>query len=273
MYRKKFLKYNYYFFFLDKYIEMLNLKDGQPIAKIETGKFKDEIIYLKSDDIDPDDYSGCEKIDLKKNSLKPILNTDERQICYVAGPSGSGKTTYAVDLAKNYKKIFPKRDIYLFSRTDYKDDPAYVKLKPIQIELDDTLVTEPIDIETELKGGSLVIFDDCATINDKAVRSAINELITDIMEVGRKLNIWLILTNHLVNPNEKKFGRTVMNEMQTFTFFPKSGSAYQVKYCLKNYFGMSNKQIEEILGLPSRWVTILKGYPQCVMYQHGAYLL
>lgn len=252
---------------------MLNLKDGQPIAKINSGKFKGEVIYLQRDDIDPEDYNGCQKIDLKKNTLSPLLNTDERQVCYVAGPSGSGKTTYAVDLAKTYKKIYPKRDIYLFSRTDYHDDPAYMKLKPIQVTLDDSLVMEPIDIEEEITPGSLIIFDDCNTISDKAVRDAINDLITDIMEVGRKLKIWLILTNHLVNPNEKKFGRTVMNEMQAFTFFPKSGSAYQVKYCLKNYFGMSNKQIDEILDLPSRWVTVLKNYPQCIMYQHGVYLL
>lgn len=252
---------------------MLNLKDGQPVAKIDTGKFKNEIIYLKRDDIDPDDFSGCEKIDLKKNKLTPLLDTDNRQVCYVAGPSGSGKTTYTVALAQSYKKIYPKRDIYLFSRTDYHDDPAFVKLKPIQIELDETLITEPIDIETELSPGSLVIFDDCNTINDKEIRDAINHLVTDIMEVGRKLGIWLILTNHLVNPNEKKFGRTVMNEMQSFTFFPKSGSAYQIKYCLKNYFGLSNKQIDGILALPSRWVTILKNFPQCVIYQHGTYLL
>lgn len=252
---------------------MLNLKDGEPIGQIDSGKFKNEIIYLKSDCEDPDDYSGCEKIDLRKNTMTPMLNTDERQIAYISGPSGSGKTTYAVKLAETYHKIFPKNDIYLFSRTNYEDDPAYSKLKPIQIELDESLVTEPIDIETELTGGSLIIFDDCATINDKKVRAAINDLIMDIMEVGRKLNIWLILTSHLPNMNDKKLGRTVMNELQTFTFFPKSGSAYQIKYCLKNYFGMSNKQIEEILQLPSRWVTVKKGYPQCVMYSHGVYLL
>lgn len=252
---------------------MLNLKDGQPIARIDSGKFKNEIIYLKADDVDPDDYSGCEKIDLRKNALTPILNTDERQIAYVSGPSGSGKTTYAVELATTYKKIFPKNDIYLFSRTDYKEDPAYAKLKPIQIELDDSLIDEPIDIETELTGGSLVIFDDCATINDREIRRAVNDLIEDIMEVGRKLKIWMILTSHLVNMNDRKLGRTVMNELQTFTFFPKSGSAYQIRYCLKNYFGMSNKQIDEILKLKSRWVTVKKGYPQCVMYRHGVYLL
>jgi len=251
---------------------MLNLNDGQPIGKIDGGKYKDEIIYLQSDDYDEDDYNGCQKIDLKKNKLKPLMNTDARQVCYIAGPSGSGKTTYAVELAKSYKKIFPKRPIYVFSRADIKNDPAFKGLKVMQIALDETLVSDPIDI-TELEEGSLVLFDDCNTIGDKAIKTAIDHLITDIMEVGRKLGLWLILTNHLVNPNEKKFGRTVMNEMQSFTFFPKSGSAYQIRYCLKNYFGMSKKQIDDILALKSRWVTVLKSYPQCVLHLHGAYLL
>ena len=251
---------------------MLTLDDGQPIGKIKGGKYDGEIIFLNSEDFDEEDYNGCQKIDLRRNKLKPLMNTDARQVCYIAGPSGSGKTTYAVELAKSYHQIFPKRPIYVFSRTDVKNDPAFKGLKIMQVKLDETLVSDPIDI-TELEKGSLIIFDDCNTIGDRDIKKAVDALVIDIMEVGRKLGIWLILTNHLVNPNEKKFGRIVMNEMQSFTFFPRSGSAYQIRYCLKNYFGMSKKQIDDILALKSRWVTVLKSYPQCVVHIHGAYLL
>jgi hypothetical protein len=64
-----------------------------------------------------------------------------------------------------------------------------------------------------------------------------------------------------------------MNEMQSMTVFPKSGSAQQIKYALKTYFGLDKNQIENIINLPSRWVTIFKGFPQTVMYENGAFIL
>ena len=252
---------------------MLNLKDGTPLGLIEHGKHAGEIIYIDRSDIDEDDYNGCQEINLRKNTLQPLMNTDEREVSYIAGPSGSGKTTYAVDLAKSYNKIFPKRPIYVFSRTDIKDDPAFKKLPQAkQVELDESIITEPIDI-TELEKGSLVIFDDTNTIGDKKIRDATNFLICDILETGRKMGLWIILTSHLINQSEKKMNRTIMNEMQSFTFFPKSGSSYQIKYALKQYFGLNKKQIDRILGLKSRWVTVLKNYPMTVVYKHGVYIL
>lgn len=250
---------------------MLNLDDGKPIGIIATGKNKREIIYL-----DPENKyqkGGYDKINLKKDKILPLLDVDERQIAYVAGPSGSGKSTYASALACNYRKVFPKRDIYIFSRTDAKNDPAYAPLKPLQIDINQDLVDNPIDIETDIKKGSLVIFDDCGTIRDEKIKKAVNHLMIDIMEVGRKLGIWIIITSHLVNPTDRKLGRVIMNELQTFTFFPKSGSAYQISYCLKNYFGMSKKQIDDIFNLNSRWVTVLRNYPITILHEHGAYIL
>jgi hypothetical protein len=96
---------------------------------------------------------------------------------------------------------------------------------------------------------------------------------SDIMEIGRKLNIWLVITNHLVIPNEKKMARTIMNEMHSMTVFPKSGSAQQIRYALKTYFGLTNKQIDEIIKMPSRWITVYKSYPQYVLYDKGSFIL
>jgi hypothetical protein len=250
---------------------MLNLRKGRPIAVIDNGKYKGEIIYIK-DDKGPNDYEGTKDINLKNSTVNPMLDDKARSVMYIAGPSGSGKSTYAANLAKSYRKMHPKKDIYIFSRTDSRDDPAYKKLKPIQVTLDDSLITDPIDI-SEIDGGSLIIFDDCNTVHDEDIKKEIEKLQADIMEVGRKMDISIIMTNHLVNPNEKKLGRTIMNEMHGGTFFPKSGSSYQIKYCLKQYMGLDNKQIDEIMKLPGRWVTILKHYPMCVLHEHGAYLL
>jgi hypothetical protein len=164
---------------------------------------------------------------------------------------------------------------YLFSRTDYKTDPVFAnfKLKPIQITIDESLLKNPIDITKELTGGSIVFFDDCNTIPNDKLKKNIDKLMADIMEVGRKIDITIIITNHLVIPSEQKFARTILNEIQSFTFFPKSGAAAQVSYALKKYFGMMNKQIERILRINSRWITISKKYPMYVMYDKGCFIL
>lgn len=206
--------------------------------------------------------------------LIPLPNLKERFVDYVAGPSGSGKSTMASSLATEFKKIYPKKPIYIFSRTSVDNDPAYKKLKPIQISLDETIVEDPINIEKEItEGGALMIFDDCTTIRDEAIKKEVQKLMEDAMEVGRKINCNMIILNHLVIPNEKKFARTVMNELQNLTIFPKSGSSQQIRYALKTYFGLNNKQIDTILSLNSRWVRISKSYPMYVLHENGSYIL
>lgn len=252
---------------------MLSFEDvGQPIAKIMSGKFKDEILSVLDDETEKTTAMGTPELNLHTDTLVPLINPLQREVAYIAGPSGSGKSVYSSMLVKSFKAAHPEGEVYLFSRTPYKDDPAYVDIKPLQIELDETLITEPIDL-AEIKQDSLVIFDDTNTVPDEKIRKKLEELMADIMEVGRKLRIWIIITNHLVNPNERKFARTVMNEMQTFTFFPRSGSAYQIKYCLDKYFGMPKTTIDRILKLKSRWVTVKKTYPQCVIYKNGVFMI
>jgi hypothetical protein len=276
-----------------------SLTKGRPIAGISGGDFDQEILGLVTeDDNDKECCKRCSKkckrkpccdkckiyykeeysnlgnsINLRDGKLVPLPNFDVRDITLIAGPEGSGKTYQEASLAKLWKQNFPDNDIYLFSRTDYKDDPALVSLKPIQIKIDKSLIDNPIDITKELKGGTLILFDDCNTIQDDKLKKVIIKLMADIMEVGRKLNIWIIITNHLVIPDEKKIARCVLNELHSLICFPKSGSSQQIDYVLKKYFGQKQKQVQEILDLPSRWVQINRKYPQYVIHEKGAYLL
>lgn len=206
--------------------------------------------------------------------LVPLPNLTDRFVDYVAGPSGSGKSTITSILAHEFKRIYPNKPIYIFSRTDSRKDPAYSNLKPTQILIDETLIDDPMDITEEInEGGALIIFDDCNTIPNEKLRKEVEKLMSDAMEVGRKLGCNMIITSHLVIPNEKKLGRTILNEMHNLTVFPKSGSAQQIRYALKTYFGLNNKQIDKILELKSRWVRISKTYPQYVLHDKGAYIL
>jgi hypothetical protein len=207
---------------------------------------------------------------LRGQQLMALPNLESRSVDYVAGPSG--KSTISANMATEFKRQYPRRPIYIFSRTDARDDPAYKHLKPKQIDLD-TLIDYPIDITNEIQGGCLMIFDDCQTIQNPILKKEVDKLMEDCMEIGRKLGCWMIISNHLVIPNEKKLARTIMNEMHSLTIFPKSGSSQQIRYALKTYFGLSNKQIDEILALKSRWVKINKSYPMYVVHSGGVYIL
>lgn len=249
----------------------LSFVDGKPIARITTGKYKDSIIYLDSNNQASGEHYA--KIDLKANILQPIMDPDNRSIWYIAGMAGSGKSTYAAALAKTFHKLHPKKPIYFFSRTSWENDPAYKKIKPKQVKLDESLVRDPILIESDIEQGSLLIFDDIGTIHNKQIKEEVFHLIKDVMEVGRKMNLSLILTSHLILPNEKPFGRVVLNELQNLVIFPHGSSTYHITYVLKVHFGLDKKNIDTILKLPSRSVTITRTYPLAVMYEHGVYLL
>jgi len=280
---------------------MFSITRGIPIALIKKGEYNNQLLSLVDVDNEDDCCDNCSSkcnskkkcclnckelkgkeddsgdlsndIIFKVSKLKPLLKLNERAVEYIAGPSGSGKSTMANDLILNYQKINPQNDIYIFSRTDFKLDPALKNLKAKQIKLDDRLLNKPIDITKEFKFGTLLLFDDCNTIQDEKIKRYLEGLICDILEVGRKLGIYVIITNHLIIPNEKKFARTVLNEIQYLTIFPKSGSSQQIRYVLKTYFGFKDKQITKILNLDSRWVRISKSYPMYVLYDKGAYIM
>ncbi len=231
-------------------------------------------IYYQCDSDSIEECSGIGTTYESSESLIPLPDLTQRFVEYVAGPSGSGKTTVAAQLAMQFKVIFPDHPIYVFSRTNPNDDPAFGKLKPIAIAIDESLVSDPIDITQEIvEEGCLLIFDDVTTIHNEKIKREVEKLMADAMEIGRKLNCNIIITNHLVVPNEKKIARTILNELTMLTVFPKSGSSQQIRYALKTYFGFNNKQVDELLKLKSRWVRISKSYPMYVLHEHGSYIL
>lgn len=271
---------------------MLSFNKGRPLAKIKGGEFNNRIVYVRGDnnvccnrcsekccrgkrccrkcERCCDITEEFDKIKLEEGRMRPLPNVDTREILSINGPSGSGKSTFAANYVEVYNKLLPQLPIYLFSRKD--NDPPLDKLNPIRVPIDENLINNPIDVLTEFPGGAILIFDDVTTIYDDKLKKAVEKLMMDAMEVGRSAEVYLVITNHLVIPNEKKFARTIMNELQALTIFPKSGSSQQISYALKNYFGFNKQQIEKILNLPSRWVTVYKTYPQCVVYEKGCYI-
>lgn len=67
-----------------------------------------------------------------KGRLQIIPNAVKNQttVAYIAGPSGSGKSWYIKDFLKQYKTMFPKNKMYLFSRKG--DDESLDSVKGLQ---------------------------------------------------------------------------------------------------------------------------------------------
>lgn len=222
------------------------------------------ILYLNQDS-----KKGSNKIICKGNSkLFPYPNFNNREFIYISGPSGSGKSTYAAQYIYNYKKLFPNNDVFIFSRLS--DDEVIDMLDVIRVPINESLIE--IDVPKDMVN-CLVLFDDIDTIPDKSLRNKVYQIQNDILEIGRHNNIYVIVTSHLINGNDRKNCRTILNEANTITFFPRAGSTYGIKYVLKNYLGFNNNQIELILKIPSRWVTIGKNYPQYLFYDKGAFII
>jgi hypothetical protein len=151
--------------------------------------------------------------------------------------------------------------VFLFSAL--KEDETLDKLKPPpkRIIIDDRLVTEPIPVE-EFKD-CCVIMDDIDVISNKVHREAVYSILNQILEVGRHHKITCIVTNHL--PTAGKDTRRIINESHSVTYFPHSGSAGQMKRLLIEYLGLDSSTLKRIRKMNSRWCTIFKNYPMCIL--------
>lgn len=205
-------------------------------------------------------------LSLDDGNFEQIPNPDTRECLFISGPSGSGKSTMLGRYMRQYKKLFPKNPIYLFSK--FETDEAFdgIKVKRIPINMD--LVDDPIDIE-EFED-SLVCFDD-DQVSDKELEKALEDLKRDLLERGRHHNTYVAILNHLLTDYKKT--RSVLNESHAVCFFPKAGSSYQIKYCLKTYCSMDTKDIAKMMKLPSRAVILNKQYPQYVIAERDIYLV
>lgn len=270
-------------------------KEGRAIGKIVGGRYNKKCICLVENEADDSDnekelvikingkqFKGLEKIaqDFKQvmddkrkeivipdGCLVPLPRTDKRDCYYIAGAEGSGKSFFASKYIKEYQKLFPNKDFYIFSKV--KDDEALDDLEPKRIELDDDIIDDPIEVE-ELKD-SIVLFDDIDTINDKQILETVRNLRDSILEVGRHHNIYILTTAH--NMTNNKATKMSLLESSCVVFFPGMGDKYHINRFLKEYVGLDKAQINKIYGLPSRWVMIHKRAPNYVMYEKGVYLL
>lgn len=251
---------------------MFSFRKGRVISKFINGKYKKKYnLHIIEDTKEMNnDHLGN---NVKFNSeMIPVPNIEsEREIIYIAGPSGAGKSTLVSQYLLTWQKVFPKKDIYIFSRKS--EDKVFKNIKKIKwVPIDKELVDNPIDIIKDVDEGSCIVFDDCATIQDEKIKSEVYKIMADILEVGRAQSIYCLITSHLINSNDRKINRVIFNEMHSMIIFPKSGNFYALNYVLKNYFGFKKDNIKFISDINSRWCLIHKNYPNYVLYDYGAFI-
>jgi hypothetical protein len=199
--------------------------------------------------------------------LIPNIN-NERDIHYITGASGSGKSFFAKKYIDQYRKLHPKREIYLFS--SLKEDSSIDKVKNLRrIQLNPDFLNE--DLTAEDFKDSLVIFDDTDCITDKKMRLKVQAILNNLLESGRHHRVSVIYTSHTpCNGNDTK---KILNEAHSITVFPHGLGGRGLKYLLEQYLGLDKHQIKKMKNLDSRAVSVLKTYPQICLAEREAFVV
>ena len=192
----------------------------------------------------------------------------ERSILYITGPSGSGKSYYTRNYILEYKKLFSKNNVYIFSSLD--SDETLDKIPKIKrIKFTDKFLLYDFKI-TDFKD-SLVIFDDVDSETNKFKKKKIFDILSMILNTGRHERCSCIFTSHLsCAGNETKL---ILSEAHSITIFPKNAGNRSLKYLLDSYFGLDKHQINYIKKLNSRFVTLIKTYPSVLISEKQAIIL
>ena len=240
---------------------MLSYFNGSTIAK--TGN---KVLHLN----DKEDEDGFTDIHLKTGGFTLMPDkTAERTIFYITAPSGSGKSYLAKEIIHEYHKMYPKREVYVFSSLD--SDPTLDSLKYIKrIKL-----SKPEFMETELSAedfkDSLVLMDDIDVISDKKKLKKVQDILNSILQTGRHFQVSCIYTSHQSTAGHST--KIILCEAHVIVIYPSTSGGKMMKYLLDQYLGFSKSQIEKVKDLKSRWLAIVRKYPRCLVWQNGASLL
>ena len=248
----------------------LNLDDvGKALAKIENeGKLKNKVVSIANDDEEDECKKTFRKLELKDQKFQQMPDKKmNRQILYITGASGSGKSTYIANYCKQYKKVFPQNEIYVFSSLN--EDESLDACKPKRIKIDERMVTDPLTVD-DFKD-SMVIFDDIDVIGNKQLRESVYQILNALLETGRHTMSSICISNHL--PTAGKDTRRVLNECHSVIWFPHSGSGVGMRRLLIDYLGLDKDLISKLKKMKTRWACLMKNYPQIIMTERSIFLV
>jgi len=236
-------------------------QDGVPIAAIKSNsnRIKNKVIHLDDKARSINAFNELKLKDDDKFQMVPNPKT-ERQIHYVCGSSGSGKTYWIKLFLQEYKKAFPKNQIYVFSPFD-DADKSFEGVKVNYIKIDSELLEDKL--ETKDFENSMVIMDDIEAISDAKLRKEVHRIMDAILTTGRHYRVSCCCVMHeACNGIQTK---KLLNESHAITTFPKNMGGRSIKYLFENYLGLDKDEIKRLKKLKTRALTVIKGYPKVVV--------
>ena len=242
-------------------ISKKNWKDVKKKHQLSTFNIEQLKRYIKQGSFNPDSnvkfHSGVieqahntvSKMFQKtlKNSLifddKTYKNTElipsakKFTVMTIVGPSGSGKSVFSSKVIRLSKKKDEK--VYLLTRRLNTTDPAFEGLEDDIIEVD----VENFDSIPDLEDleNSFVLIDDIEGLK-KDIREFILDWVSSIVTTGRKLNIRIIFSSHLVQGFAM---RHINNESRVRIFFPHSNK-WKIRQELRLKYGLPTYKIDEM---------------------------
>lgn len=239
-------------------------KENYPLVKIKGGKYNNEVIYLNNqipNEEDKDLEKTFNKLALKDGTFQLIPNTKKERECIVCiGKSGSGKSHFIYNYCIEYKKTYPKRDIYLIS--NLKEDTTLDKLKGLlRVKVDDDLINNPIIPEEELRE-CCVIFDDIDGM-EKNILKAVKTLLEILITQGRHWNTTVLYSGHTID-GKSSDGKKLLAETHYFCYFPW-GATKAINYLLNTYLDIDKELLRKIKSTHSRWCCVGTNFPQVII--------
>lgn len=264
-------------------LDMRSILDKVPVNKSFVGKtnehhFTRMLEKAKAKEEEMEKNLG-KSIQLNEGSIFPlpiVKRTKEgekkfRQVYHLAARSDAGKSTHASKIMRLWKHMREEldlpSDIFIFSRVEA--DNAYKGLGAYNILIDEELLANPIDPKNELQD-CMVVFDDIDKILDKTLRDYVMDLRNGILQTGAHTGTYVINTCHHLSD----WGNTrdALNEAHLVTLFPIADKV-KIKAFMVDKLGVEKKKAEDIVNLPTRWLTFCVLFPSYVIYESGIILL
>lgn len=195
----------------------------------------------------------------------PLFDVNkQRAVFSICGASGSGKSYLSAQIIKEYMKIYPENEVYLFSgkKQDEVLDRLGVTRIAITAELKESIAEEltdclcmfddidtmlPVEIETQDAKGrtkkiKVSLTDKARTIRDK------------LLEIGRDIGVSMICLSHqLFN---YKATRTQLLESHYIVYFNQGTGRNHIKRFIDTFIGCEKDTRDKLMNVPSRWTLI-----------------
>lgn len=204
--------------------------------------------------------------------LIPNPSPQWRKTIYTAGPAGCGKSTFVASYLRAYLLMFKHAKIYGLNHTKFSDDPAYrgINIRQLKVSFFDPCGNPPFQVEDCVEPeGSMFIFDDWDTYTGEEAQ-VVEHAIASLLNLGRKYNISVIVTSHLLS--NYSHTRKIVNAAEWLVVYPHHTQTEELTNFLRKV-GMKKEEAEGLRGISGKWCAIHQSNPTFVLSEFCARMI